>query len=51
MERIVATAGETLIATKNLNLHTISLTCKTNSNVLFIGKASVNASELILNIL
>ena len=47
MGRIVAIAGGDLSSTKELNVHTIKLTNKTNPNVLFIGTASLDAEGYI----
>lgn len=47
MGRVVAIAGGDLSSTRQLNLHAISLSNKTNPNVLFIGTASNDAKEYI----
>lgn len=47
MGRIVAIAGGDLSSTRELNIHTIKLTNKTNPNVLFIGTASLDAEGYI----
>ncbi len=47
MGRIVAIAGGDLSSTRELNIHTIKLANKTNSNVLFIGTASCDAEGYI----
>lgn len=43
MGRILAIAGGDLLSTRELNVHTIKLTNRTNPNVLFIGTASYDA--------
>ena len=47
MGRIVAIAGGDLSSTREINIHTIKLTNKTNPNVLFIGTASRDAEGYI----
>lgn len=47
MGRVVAIAGGDLKSTKQLNVHALKLSRKTNPNVLFIGTASNDAEEYI----
>lgn len=47
MGRIVAIAGGDLLSTRKLNLHTIQLSNKANSRVLFVGTASYDAEGYI----
>lgn len=47
MGRIVAIAGGNLSSTRELNIHTIKLSDKTNPNVLFVGTASCDAEGYI----
>lgn len=47
MGRILAIAGGDLLSTRELNVHTIKLTNRTNPNVLFIGTASYDAEGYI----
>lgn len=47
MGRIVAIAGGDLSSTRELNIHSIKLTNKSNPNVLFIGTASCDAEGYI----
>ena len=47
MGRIVAIAGGDLSSTRKLNLHTIQLSNKAKSRVLFVGTASYDAEGYI----
>ena len=46
MGRIVAIAGGDLLSTRKLNLHTIQLSNKANSRVLFVGTASYDSQGI-----